>query len=84
MRCSYCILYLSLRSLRIYYAPPRPPPLETEGEGGHIAFGADPVGIGVRVASCLHSTFLTKGWILTKLILTHYLLEWGQEVIRFW
>ena len=34
----------------------------TEGEGGHIAFGADPVGIGVRVAHCLHSIYWANGF----------------------
>ena len=42
-----------------------------EGEDGHIAFGADPVG--VDVASCLHSISSTNEWILTKLTQTHYL-----------
>ena len=40
-------------------------------EGGHIVFGADPVGVGVSVSvgvilSCLHDISLTGGWILTK------------------
>ena len=52
----------------------------TEGGGGHSAFGADPVVVGVCVASCLHSISGTKEWILTKLAQTHY---WdGKKVIR--
>ena len=48
----------------------------TEGELGHIAFGVDPVG----VASCLHSTSRTDGWILTKLAQTHYLE--GERIVK--
>ena len=58
--------------------------LQLKGRGwGHIAFGADPVGI--RVAACLHSTCIswTNKWILTKLAKTHY-WEGGKELIRFW
>ena len=47
-------------------------------DGGHIAFGADLVSVGV--ASCLYSW--TNGWILAKLAQT--VLGWGKEVIRFW
>ena len=43
----------------------------TEGKGRYIAFGADPVGVGVRVVSCLHAVFWTNGWILSKLAQTH-------------
>ena len=35
--------------------------------GGHIFFSADPVGVGIRVASCLHSISLLNGQILAKL-----------------
>ena len=42
--------------------------------GGHIVFGADPVG--VRVAPCLYSFSRTNGWILTKLAQTHYWENW--------
>ena len=43
--------------------------------GGHIVFGADPVGVGVSAGvgvgvsvtlSCLHDISRTGGWILTK------------------
>ena len=37
--------------------------------GGHIVFGADPVGVGVGVSvalSCLHDISWTGVWILTK------------------
>ena len=37
------------------------------GGGAHIDFSADPVGVGVGVASCLHSISLMNGWILAKL-----------------
>ena len=37
------------------------------GGGGHIVFSADPVGIGVGVATCLHSISLLNGQILAKL-----------------
>ena len=60
----YIVSFLSI------YVPP------TEG-GGHIVFGAVPVGVGVgvgvrvgvrvRVASFLRDIFWTSGWILTKL-----------------
>ena len=46
--------------------------------GGHIVFGADPVGVGVcvgvgvRVASFPCVIFLTDGRILTKLAQIHY------------
>ena len=41
------LLFLS-KSYQYYnYVP------TTEGDAGHIAFGAD--GVGIRVASCLHS-----------------------------
>ena len=53
----------------LFYVP-------TEGEGGgHIVFGADPVGVRVNVGvgagvsvtlSCLHDISWTGGWILTK------------------
>ena len=42
--------------------------------GPHIVFGADLVGVGVRVASCLHSISWTNVWILTSQ--THY---WDGE-----
>ena len=45
----------------------------TEGGGwGHIVFGADLVGVYIRVASFLHSVSWTNGWILTKRAQTHY------------
>ena len=34
---------------------------------GHIVFSADPVGVGVGVATCLHSISLLNGQILAKL-----------------
>ena len=37
--------------------------------GGHIVFGADPVGVSVSIGmtlSCLHAISWTCGWILTK------------------
>ena len=46
--------------------------------GGHIAFGADPVGFGVRLDSCLHSMTWTNTWILIKLARTHY-WEWESS-----
>ena len=55
----------------------------TEGEGGHIAFGADPVGVGIRVASFLHSYHLNQWVDLNKLAQTHYWDRW-KEVFRFW
>ena len=61
--------------LRVYLCLPN------RREGGHIAFGADPVGVGV--ASCLHSITYTNGSILTKLAQTHYWEGVGEEVIRF-
>ena len=39
--------------------------------GGHIVFGADPIGVHVQVASFLCVIFLTSRWILTKLALIH-------------
>ena len=45
-----------------YYVPHR-------RGGGHIVFGADPVGVGVSVSmtlSCLHDISWTGGWILTE------------------
>ena len=46
------------------------------GWGGHIVFSADLVGVGVsvRVASCLHSISLMKGWILAKLTQIYHLM----------
>ena len=41
-----------------------PPPW---GVGGHIVFSADPVGVGVGVASCPLSISLLNGHILAKL-----------------
>ena len=35
--------------------------------GGHIVFSADPVGVGVGVATCLNSISLLNGQILAKL-----------------
>ena len=45
---------------------------QPNGRGGHTAFGADPVGVGVGVAHCLHSVSRTN---LTKLAQTHYWQE---------
>ena len=43
----------------IFYVPNR-------RGGGHIVFGADPVGVGVSMTlSCLHDISCTGGWILT-------------------
>ena len=64
----------------VFYVTP------TEGKWGHIAFGADRVGViafgadpvGVRVASCLHSISWTNGWILTKLAQTRYWEGWKK------
>ena len=59
------------------------PPTEgdsNEWEGGHVAFGADPILI--RIASCLLSVFWTSGWVLTKLAQTHYLDE-GKKLLDF-
>ena len=39
--------------------------------GGHIVFGADPVGVGVCVASFPRVIFWTDGRILTKLAQIH-------------
>ena len=48
------------RSVGCHYFPHRK-------EGGHIVFGADPVGVDVSVTlSCLHDISWTGGWILTK------------------
>ena len=52
----------------------------SEGEGWHIAFGGDPIGIGV--AHCLHSIYWTNRWILTKLAQTHYWKK-GKKWIDF-
>ena len=49
---------------RYNYVPP------TEGEGGRIAFGADPVG--VRVAHCLHSYLLNQWVDFDQTCTTHY------------
>ena len=35
--------------------------------GGHTVFSADIVGVGVSVASCVHSISLMNGWIMAKL-----------------
>ena len=50
--------------------------------GGHIVFGADPVGVGVSVSvgvgvtvSCLHNISGTDGWILTKFA---WMLYWDM------
>ena len=44
--------------------------------GGHIVFGADPVGVGVSVGSvtlpCLHDISWTGGWILIKCAWMYY------------
>ena len=53
---------------------------QPKGGGGHIAFGADPVG--VRVAHCLRSISWTSGCILTKLAQTHY-WEGGNKWLDF-
>ena len=37
------------------------------GGGGHIVFSADPIGVGVDVATCLHSISLLNRQILAKL-----------------
>ena len=55
---------------------------QPKGRGGHTAFGADPVGVGVRVAYCLRSIPWTNGWILTKLAQTHY-WEGGKKWLDF-
>ena len=52
--------------------------------GGHIVFGADPVGVGVRVSvgvtlSCLHDISWTSGWILTKFA---WMKHW--DMIKSW
>ena len=39
------------------------------GEGTHIAFGADPVGVPIALRLCV--IFCTSGWILIKLALIH-------------
>ena len=49
---------------------------------GHIAFGADPVGVGNPVASCLRYISWTNRWILTKLAQTHYLKK-GKKWLDF-
>ena len=56
------IFDLAICFLFCFFVPPT--------EGGHIAFGADPVGVGV--ASRLHSISWTNRWILTKFAQTHY------------
>ena len=53
----------------------------TEWEGGHIAFGADPVGVGV--AFCLHSCLLNQ-YVDFDQTCTDTSLGGGKEVIRFW
>ena len=40
-------------------------------EGGHIDFGADPVGIGITW-SCLHNILWNSGWILNKFPWIYY------------
>ena len=60
----------------MYYVP------LTEGERGHIAFSADPVGVGVRLAHCLHS--LLNQWVDFDQTCTDTLLGGRKEVIRFW
>ena len=49
---------------------------------GHITFGADLVGVCVRVASCLHSVFWTNGKILIKPAQTHY-WDRGKKCLDF-
>ena len=46
--------------------------------GGYIAFGAGPVGVGVRVASCHHSV----GGFRPNF--HRHIIGRGKEVIRFW
>ena len=43
-----------------------PPTMGCVGGGGHIVFSADPNGVGVSVASFLHSISLLNGQILVK------------------
>ena len=73
--CNQTIQVISITSFR-YFVP------ATEGEERHIAFGADPFGVGVRVAHYLHSISWTKGWILTKLAQIRY-CEGGKKWLDF-
>ena len=59
--------------LREKLCPPAPPP--HLGGGGHIAFGADLIGIYVGIIigvivtlSCLQDILETSGWFLTKFL----------------
>ena len=40
----------------------------------HIVFSADPAGVGISAASCLHSISLMNGWILAKLTQIYHLV----------
>ena len=55
----------------------------TMGGGGHIGFSADPVGVGVSVASCLHSISLLNGHVLAKLTYINISLGGEKMLIRF-
>ena len=70
--CNYFTYTHSLLSC-LYYVP-------HHGEGGHIVFSADPVGVGI--ASCPHSISLLIGQILAKH--TNISLGGGKMLIRFW
>ena len=52
---------------------------QLKGRGGHIAFGAEPVGI----SHCLHS-YLLNQWVGFDQTCTDTLLGGRKEVIRFW
>ena len=59
----------------------------TKGEGGHIGFSVDPVGVGVGVG--VGVTDLYPRYLLNRLMEFHQicldiLLGQAQELIRFW
>ena len=59
----------------------------TEGEGGYIVFGADPVSLSVGVGvggtlSCLHNISFTSEWIFNQICMD-VTLGHDKELIRF-
>ena len=60
------VVLLFWKSKQNFYVPPWEC-VGAGGGGGHIVFSADPVVVGVGVASCPHSVSLLNGHILAKL-----------------
>ena len=71
--------------LRVYTIVIMSPSLRV---GGHIDFGADPVGVNVPL-SCLHNILRTSGWILSKFLwiynwdITNNRLDFGDLDLIF-